>query len=197
MTSWWKTLFSDTDRYLSGYADRFAAFTKREVGFLLDILPKGSVLDIPSGHGRHAVPLANAGYEVHCVDYQQAFLDLIPEHPLITKEQADMRTYYTGDEYDNVICMFSSFGYFGEEEDRQTLQNFVRACKKGGKIIIDVNNPHTTTDTIESPIGESVRIFNYMPEWYEETCKIEKIYGNYLGELFTPLSKRMILVLKK
>lgn len=192
---WWQTLFADTDRYLKEYADKFARSTAVEIEFLLTHLQKGTVLDIPSGHGRHAIPLANAGYRVHCVDYQQGFLDLIPEHENITKTCEDMREYQGTEIYDNVICMFTSFGYFYKEDDEYLLKSLTEACKKGGTIIIDVRNPHKhPPHEKETNACGTYELNNYFPEWYEKSIKNFCVYGNYKGSAFTETSPRMIIV---
>ena len=44
------------------------------------------------------------------------------------------------DEFDRVLLLFTSFGYFEDRENEQVLENMVRALKPGGCLMFDIPN---------------------------------------------------------
>jgi SAM-dependent methyltransferase len=118
-----------------------------EVNFLLDILnlPAGaSILDMPCGFGRHSNILAARGYNVTGLDYKDEFINLARENSKglqnVKYIQGDMRQIEFENEFDAVINLFTSFGYFSDEENIETLRRIGKALKKGGKVVIDMIN---------------------------------------------------------
>src|SRR5215211_1891564 len=82
----------------------------------------GELLDVPCGFGRHAVPLASAGYQVTGVDRSELLLAEArrraaggPEPRLV---RADYRTLPFADaSFDAALNLCTSLGYLGDEED--------------------------------------------------------------------------------
>ena len=123
--------------------------TDQEVAFVVRTLalkPGDRVLDLACGQARHAVPLARQGIDVtgqdQSADYlrdardaaEQAGIDL----PLVN---SDMRTIPFEGQFDAVISMFTSFGYFESEVDNlQVLTEISKALKPGGRVLIDLIN---------------------------------------------------------
>ncbi|MGY6553536.1 MAG: class I SAM-dependent methyltransferase [Wenzhouxiangella sp.] len=102
----------------------------------------GPVLDLGSGPGRHALPLARAGYPVTAVDTSRLLLDQLEqlrgELP-IEIVQADMREFRRTQAFDLVLVMWTSFGYFRDETDHiQVLKNIGASLKPGGKLVLDL-----------------------------------------------------------
>lgn len=56
----------------------------------------------------------------------------------------DMRKRFAVNEYDLVLNLFTSFGFFeSDAENRKALANACRALKQGGQLVIDyLNTPH-------------------------------------------------------
>lgn len=128
------------------------ARTRREVAGvrLLARLQAGErVLDVPCGAGRHAIELAALGYDVLGVDLNGAHLEIARQqaskrNACAVFEQGDMLSLAHDGEFDVVINMFYSFGFFAtEEENRRVLSNFRVALKPGGRFLMhtDVNLP--------------------------------------------------------
>lgn len=138
--------------YLTSKKQSLQERTKTEVDGIINILNlKGSktILDIPCGCGRHSIGLAKRGFSVVGSDINSIHLDTAKQNAV--KEQVDlifakenMIDISYQEEFDAVINMFYSFGFFeSEEENMKVLYNFFSALKKGGKFLFhtDVNIP--------------------------------------------------------
>ena len=96
---------------------------------LLDIKPEAQILDLCCGVGRHSLEFARRGFQVTGVDRTQRYLDQAREQAGkeglgIEFVHGDMRTFSRTDSFDNVISMFTSFGYFEDpEDDRRVVTN--------------------------------------------------------------------------
>jgi SAM-dependent methyltransferase len=105
----------------------------------------GRVLDLACGQGRHAIALAQHGYRVVGLDYQQ---HLLREAARVAQtEQADvhwlrgdMRALPFTGAFDAVVNMFTAFGYFSDAVNAQVLREVATALRPGGYFIIDVAN---------------------------------------------------------
>src|SRR4029434_8542781 len=79
------------------------------------------VLDVPCGFGRHAGELARRGYTAVGVDLSPLMLrearKAHRERNRLQFIQNDMRRLSYRAEFDAVICLFTSFGYFSEREN--------------------------------------------------------------------------------
>jgi SAM-dependent methyltransferase len=154
---WYVDLFRGGD-YYRGWADVIGPeLTAQQVEFVVEALdlPEGArpderssgcVLDLCCGPGRHAVPLAQRGFDV-------TGLDLSAYHLRLARKAAreagvkvrwlrrDMRDIPFEGEFNAVINMFTAFGYFeDEEEDFKVLEAVSRALKPGGRFFIDTMN---------------------------------------------------------
>jgi SAM-dependent methyltransferase len=149
--------------------------TELEVAFIKDVLalPSGSaILDLCCGHGRHAIPLALAGYRVVGLDLSRLHLQVARRMARATGAkvqwlQRDMRLIpdrLTG-RFDAVINMFISFGYLeSDAEDQRALAGVARVLKPGGRFLIDSVNRQfalrhlQSTDSVE--LNGTVLVFN-------------------------------------
>jgi len=125
--------------------------TEAEVGGIINLLKLSqgdSVLDVPCGYGRHSIELAKRGIVVTGSDLNGTHLEEaikdsqgIAGIRFVKENMIDLR--YT-DEFDAVINMFYSFGFFEtDEENEKVLVNFYNALKSGGRFLMhtDVNVP--------------------------------------------------------
>lgn len=116
---------------------------------LLNLKPKSKILDVPCGYGRHSIELAKRGFIV-------TGSELNAKHLSVAKKEArknsakiqfvkeNMLDLDYDSEFDAVINMFYSFGFFGKDEDNfKVLQNFLKALKPNGQFLMhtDVNIP--------------------------------------------------------
>jgi len=122
--------------------------TKREVEFLVKVLelkePK-RILDLACGFGRHTIKLAELRHEVVGVDIMEGFLEIArkkaEEQGVSVKfMKGDMRETNFKEEFDIVLLLYTSFGYFSDEENFKVLQNVYKALKPNGLFCLDVPN---------------------------------------------------------
>jgi SAM-dependent methyltransferase len=119
--------------------------TRGEVDFLIDelqVAPGDALLDVPCGHGRHAVELAWRGFHVTGVDISSEALnrarsageDVVGNLMWV---QADMLTMPELGPFDGAMCLGNSFGYLNAAGTRQFLASVARSLKPGAKFIIE------------------------------------------------------------
>jgi len=117
---------------------------KEEVDFIINILKpeKGSkLLDIPCGYGRHSKLLSEKGIKVTGVDNNENFISIAKENcPNVNFILRDMRKIDFYNEFDFAIDLFTSFGYFSDEENFEVLRKISKALKKGGKFLLETVN---------------------------------------------------------
>jgi len=124
--------------------ERFAA-AEADVAELAKLTgsPFRRVLDLCCGPGRHSIPLARQGARVTGVDRSPFLLEKAKSRAGLEKldiewVQEDMRLFVRPDEFHLAISLFTSFGYFGDEENLAVLRNVFRSLAAGGSFIIDV-----------------------------------------------------------
>ena len=145
---WFRGFFDAT--YLA--ADGPATHGRRargEIDFVtraLALRPGARILDVPCGFGRHSGELARRGYMVVGVDLSLAMLGAARrryrQSARLRFLRGDMRRLAYRAEFDGLICLFTSFGYFSERENVATLRRFARALKPGARLLLDHRNPH-------------------------------------------------------
>lgn len=141
----WDELFDEI--YLTTYAhslgERDSSAEVEAAATLAGVKPPADVLDVPTGFGRHALPLAKLGFHVTGVDRSGVQLSearqLAGEVEWPKWIQADFRELPFPDEsFDAVLCLFTSIGYRGEEGDRQAFGEFLRVLRPGAALMIEV-----------------------------------------------------------
>ena len=96
----------------------------------------GRVLDVPCGVGRHAVELADRGFEVTGVD---------PEFV-----EADMRAFARREAFDLVLNVYTSFGYFEDRaDDRRTARNFHESLAEGGRLVMSLTSKEVVAERFQ------------------------------------------------
>jgi len=143
---WFERSFGED--YVLVYQHRDEKAADEEIANLLARLPikkSGKVLDLCCGNGRHSRALARRGYEVVGVDLSAVLLKLAEEqnhYPNLRFVRCDMRDLPFQEEFDIVVNLFTSFGYFAsDEENEKVVGNMAKALKTGGELAIDYLNP--------------------------------------------------------
>jgi len=140
----WDAFFSDF--YLRAYAgdarDAEAEAQALAAARLAGCEPGAELLDVPCGFGRHALPLARAGYRVTGADRSQALLDEARRRAGGARwpkfARADYRELPFADEsFDGALNLFSSLGYLGDEEDVKALASIRRVLRPGAKLVLE------------------------------------------------------------
>ena len=130
-------------------AERFIANMVRD----LHIGPNAKILDVACGKGRHSRTLATFGFDVTGIDLSKNNIEAAKqfEAPKLHFEVADMRCVYKREEFDYVFNLFSSFGYFEDDnDDYAAVKAFAGNLKPGGTLILDYMNTECTVKLLKS-----------------------------------------------
>src|SRR3989442_7197100 len=152
--------------------------------------PGARVLDAPCGFGRHSVEFAGKGYKVTGVDFNETELGRARESAgaagvslnLICQDMRDME--FSG-EFDLAVNLFSSIGYFSDDEDRLLLDRFWRALAPGGTFVLDTRNrDHFIRHVTPEEVVGGLRIENTFDP---ETSRVRGVWhrvdgGQRIGE---------------
>ena len=168
---WYESFFDEFYQKAYHYLDRER--TAQEVDLiqkLLELDLNHKILDIPCGSGRHAIELTRRGFNVVGMEYHPAQIEAAKESmkdrgvkfELI---QADMRDIPHTEKYDRLYNFFTSFGFFSDEENEKTLQQFYKALKPGGLILLDTINRDSVIRKFQAHI---VHRFNNGNIWLQE-----------------------------
>ncbi len=143
---WFEKSFQED--YLKIYAHRDEVKATQELEQLipyLDIQPGKTALDLCCGQGRHSRWLAQLGLRVVAVDLSAVLLQEAIKQSLnlpVLYMRADARDIPFHEEMDYVFNLFTSFGYFVEdEENEKVLKQASKALKSGGYFLMDYLNP--------------------------------------------------------
>lgn len=123
---------------------------------LLELEPGMAVLDVPCGHGRIANRLAARGVNVTGLDTTPRFLDLARRDAAergveVTYVHGDMRNLPWTHAFDRAVNWFTSFGYFGDDENRQVLAEARRALRPDGALLIETQHQARTLRELGPP----------------------------------------------
>jgi len=133
----WEAVF-EPDDYLYFYYDGLAyEQNEKEVKFIvreLNLKELQKILDLACGYGRHTNKLAALGHDVTGVDITKGFLEMAGHEAKEMNTNSryivqDMREINFHNEFDCVISMSTSFGFFKDDENFLVLENVSRALK--------------------------------------------------------------------
>ncbi|HET9886651.1 MAG TPA: class I SAM-dependent methyltransferase [bacterium] len=134
--------------YLLVYPHRDEAEGRRLIR-LLDRevhLQGAKVIDLGCGPGRHLSALEDAGAQPVGLDRSASLLREAARRIQTTESRAllvraDWRNLpFPADSFDGAASLFTSFGYFSEEDDRRTLCECSRVLHQGGFFLLDYLN---------------------------------------------------------
>ncbi len=148
MTAWYVDWFN-SDEYLAVYkhrdqleADEFATTIIKN----LNLASGCETLDLACGAGRHAIAFAKHGHKVTAVDLSPRLLEVGRESVAgsglnVEFVRANILTYRPTHAYDLVLNVFTSFGYFENDEDNFGIFRTARASlKQSGIFVFDYFN---------------------------------------------------------
>lgn len=101
------------------------------------------MLDLACGNGRYSIALNRMGYNVTGIDLSQKKIMAAKQYQNSSLSFAvnDMRMPLEPDKYDYVFNLFTSFGYFdNDEENKIVLTNVYNSLKRGGVFVLDYVN---------------------------------------------------------
>jgi SAM-dependent methyltransferase len=147
--AWYDDVFAEHFSFLAPAtwdetAQRDAQFIHDQLG----LREGASVLDVGCGDGHHAIELAKLGLRVTGVDNSLAMLLAAAQlkeaagidDERVTFMHGDMRRLPRDREFEAVMCVGTTFGYFEEEQNRQCLQEMVDRLAVGGRLLLHVFN---------------------------------------------------------
>jgi SAM-dependent methyltransferase len=109
----------------------------------LNLPPASRIIDIPCGKGRHCIYLNKKGFTVSGADLSAESIKYAKKfsNPTLDFFTHDMRKPFAENEYDAVLNIFTSFGYFEDPQDNQRcIDSFAKALKPGGRLVMDFMN---------------------------------------------------------
>jgi len=180
---WYEQWFGE--EYLLVYEHRNLDEARREVAAIRDVvgLTGGELLlDLCCGTGRHDFPLAALGCRVIGLDYSDHLLkqamgqrEVSDRYPVYVRADA-RKQIFADDSFDVILNLFTSFGYFNDDENRDMLLMMGRILKPDGKFYIDYLNPPVILDGL---VEKSERELNgiHISEqrrFEPETSRLEK-----------------------
>jgi SAM-dependent methyltransferase len=142
---WFETVFDERYPELFGPFEGDAEEEVKEILSLVRPPPGSAVEDLGCGRGRHAIPLARRGYRVTGVDISKKMLRLAEgradrEGVRVEWVREDMRSFRRVGAFDLALSLFTSFGYFDDEENQRVLDNVGASLKGGGTLLLDLRN---------------------------------------------------------
>ena len=150
--------------YLEVYAhrdDRQGLEQARDATRLLGLVPGARVLDVACGAGRHTFALRELGLDVTGMDLSIPLLRAARHRARESGDEdigfvrGDMRQLPFRDAFDAALSLFTSFGYFeDDEENARVLRAIHSVLRPGGLYLLDFLNPELVVGTLEPRSAE-------------------------------------------
>ncbi len=148
MADWFKDWFS-SDYYLSVYSHRNDDDADKFLNNILKYIPleEGSkVLDAACGSGRHSILMAQKGFNVTAFDLSLPLLnvaiaDTLASNLNVKYLNSDLRFIHLKEKFKIILNLFTSFGYFEDDEENFAFINSsYEMLDKNGYFIFDYFN---------------------------------------------------------
>ncbi len=138
----------------------------------LALPPGGRLLDVGCGYGRHAVPLAQRGYEVTGIDLSRTSLRVARASAResgvrVRFLRRDMRRMGLVDRFQGAICMGAFGALESDDDDLQALGTVRRALRPGGRFLLDHKNREWQVRHFQ-PTGRTELPDGAVSEWRAE-----------------------------
>jgi SAM-dependent methyltransferase len=181
-TADWFEIWFDTPYYHMLYFERDLAEASAFMDRLVDFMKPAktsTMLDVACGKGRHALHLADKGFEV-------AGFDLCP-YPIgealkLQKDnlqffQHDMRQPFWINYFDYAFNLFTSFGYFRTRREHDAaMRTISQSLREKGMLVIDYLNVHYEEDHFVHSMDKEIDGFNFhITKWMDEEHFYKKI----------------------
>lgn len=182
MTKEWYQDWFDTTYYHLLYQHRDETEAASFIDRLVQVLnpdPDAFMLDLACGKGRHAMQLAQKGFDVTGLDLSFSSIESakMEEHDRLHFFRHDMRQLFRTNYFDYVFNFFTSFGYFkNERENGLAISMMAQSLKSGGTLVLDYLNPASVIrDLKPKEIIERKNVSFQISRWYDEHFFYKKI----------------------
>jgi SAM-dependent methyltransferase len=177
-SSEWFSEWFDSPYYHILYKERDDKEAEHFIDKLISFLElnyESKIMDLACGKGRHAIYLNKKGFKVTGLDlskenikYASAF-----SNDRLSFFEHDMRKVFSISEFNVILNLFTSFGYFEtEEENFKSIEACSLELQKGGVLVIDFMN---TAKTIKNLIGTECKVIENI-----EFCINRKIEDEFI-----------------
>jgi SAM-dependent methyltransferase len=154
---------------------------------LTGIEPPAAVLDMCCGPGRHSLEFAGRGCRVVGVDRTRSFLESAGEKARCAEldiefVECDAREFSRPGSFDLAVSLFTSFGYFeDQDDDRQVARNLFESLKPGGKLVVEL-------------MGKEVLARIFLPRSWEECGDMTLLQERTVSDSWRWMDNRWILI---
>jgi len=189
MSKWYKTMFeTKLAKYWILLSNLRKEQTEQHVSFLKNVLPKGLTLDHCCGPGRICVALSE-DRSVVGLDLSRELLNEARKKGRNTNTKnlylvrSDMRNLpFRHDVFDGVINLWTSFGYFSEQENELVLNEIFRVIRTNGTFLLDIANPENLIRRYQEKDWSEEEHFFLLEqrnwEWETKRMKSRWVYVN-------------------
>ncbi|MEE8390983.1 MAG: class I SAM-dependent methyltransferase [Anaerolineae bacterium] len=146
---WWAYQFRVVHRQgiknIDFWDDRLIAF----IVHLLNLKPGDRLLDLACGSGVHALRFAQQGIEVVGLDISPSLVRYCAEQAAaegldnVTFVEGDMRALTYQSEFDALVILSTSFGFFDDENNQRVLNGIAWALEPDGQVLLQLQDPTT------------------------------------------------------
>jgi len=155
MKDWTEELFKENPELLLQSLEERRAQASLEVDFLLKRLNEAgfdphTILDLCCGAGRHSIELAKRGVSVWGVDISEKYVEIARQEArqegvedslkFLTGDMREVTTLFHREKFDGVINMFTAFGFYDRETNRDVLRQCGKLVKEEGFFLLDIVN---------------------------------------------------------
>lgn len=175
-TSNWFASWFDSPYYHVLYKERDeieAQLFMDNIVHYLNLPEDGKILDLACGKGRHSIYLNQMGFQVTGADLSSNSITIasLNENETLKFVEHDMRIPFD-EKFDAIFNLFTSFGYFENDEDNFTTLKAIRdSISEYGFAVIDFMNVHNV-------------LVNLVPEEIKVVDEIEFHIKRYLKDGF-------------
>lgn len=166
--NWFEKWFN-SPLYEKLYSHRNTDDAAKLAGIIEEVIPvrtHSDLLDLACGRGRHSILLAKKGYDVTGIDLSETAIRKARKRA--QRKGINNVQFRTGDMrenpgviFDAIVSLFTSFGYFFEDEENvRVLKNVRGMLKRDGLFLMDYLNPSYVKKNLvieEKKIIEGVR----------------------------------------
>lgn len=163
MSEWFEDWF-ESDEYLEVYKHRNFQDAENLVSLILNVWNikiNSSILDLACGAGRHSIIFAKKGFDVTGVDLSRKLLSIAKENCRnenlkIDFIRGDLRNFLTAKKFDLITNLFTSFGYFINDDDNYRIfQSAKEHLKNNGFFVFDYFNKQFLEKNLNSNSSEN------------------------------------------